>query len=267
MKLAYYYVPNLESKDVDREWQDSLSRFGLADRFENRPYAGNVGKGPDGGSGCFVAAEAAPGYHGDNQEWHEFDRFWIGWRKDQRPTPEDLQRAEMLPGVPTLLGDGQAWVLPVVTQLPKAWKIAGGKWESADKPGMDHVRELAERIREGWERTNEAAERWLRALEAFRVDPTESMQTEAEAAGRNAAATMRDIGPGIAVEILALNYRIGPEEVSAFGTLSAGPDGDPGPDVWAIVDRFLDGPSIRAERVPEAGIVGQPLPKPATVPS
>lgn len=53
--------------------------------------------------------------HGDRV----FGRYWIGFWKEDRPLPEELQRDRISDGFPVALGDGREWVIPIAEFLPK----------------------------------------------------------------------------------------------------------------------------------------------------
>lgn len=98
-----------------------------------------VQAGPEGHSGLLLAfgdygQNHEFGYHAARQRWEQVsDDLWLGIDTEQPPTPEDLQRDNLLPGHEVVLG-GQAWIVPVIrgpncsTKLPRVMKWKGGEF-------------------------------------------------------------------------------------------------------------------------------------------
>lgn len=98
-----------------------------------------INNGPDGGAGILFYWEdlgrpdsnARGGVFLDSQEWKPEQgaatpRFWIGWEKDRKPTPADLERKKMHAGEAVTLCDGNAWTIPLARQLPHVNGLAPG---------------------------------------------------------------------------------------------------------------------------------------------
>lgn len=58
-------------------------------------------------------------------------RYWIGFDRRRPPTPAELARPYLQPGVEVTLNDGQQWLLPKASQLPKDLILADdGTWRN-----------------------------------------------------------------------------------------------------------------------------------------
>lgn len=64
------------------------------------------------------------GYFADRQTWRKLPtvegrpELWVGYFNDAKPGPEDLRRANGLPGeVAMTLGDGNRWLIPTLTEF------------------------------------------------------------------------------------------------------------------------------------------------------
>jgi hypothetical protein len=97
------------------------------------------GGGPGDGKGvlCGDARTLGPrglSYDAEHQEWMlcnsgggDGGSWWVGYdRRDGKPSPAELARKEQLPGKLTILGDGQAWRLPILR-----FKLSGDGWQPA----------------------------------------------------------------------------------------------------------------------------------------
>jgi hypothetical protein len=123
------YVPN----SPETSPLETLKRVGLYELHDEGPAcvgAAVNGHGPDGGGGALF------GWPGigevlamnlERQEWHALKphgdlpggRAWIGWDKSKPPTPETLARKRQLSGEILRLEDGNEWLVPIASQLPK----------------------------------------------------------------------------------------------------------------------------------------------------
>jgi hypothetical protein len=127
MSVYRYYLPNVKPADVT---DDTLAALGLSDRLRDCPLKRQGSRievvpihnnGPNGSNGALIVPQPADRkgartYHPDEFAWHksERDNYWIVWDKLNPPTPEGLQRWEMVSGVVCELGDGQLWQCPIV---------------------------------------------------------------------------------------------------------------------------------------------------------
>lgn len=252
-----YFVPHVrEAPSAQR-----LIELGLADaahRDCGRVLPGhsnnavNDGKGPGGAGGWIVGpvGEVSP-YQPAAQTWVPGERWWLGFWNERKPTPADLLRTDWQRGTEVTLGDGQGWTVPVAKLQPGVLRFEGGKWVTGPAPESAALFAEADRLRaEVWEKVNAAAERYQAVRNEVRAS---GEQIADELAARfmvelaGLAELHRGIDPQTAVEILARNYRVGAEEVSALGLLRMDPQLGP-IEVFAILDAFVDGAGIRAAR-------------------
>ena len=157
--------------------------------------------GPDGGGGFLVVpthpASPPSMFQRAEQTWHRGPKFWVGWLTASPPTPADLVRDTVMGGTGVKLRDGNEWMIPRIhavfpgrpTNLPRVF-------------GADDSGDWAPKIAPEYEGVCERAHRWWRAF--LRLDG-ESV-TEAD---------LLDL----AVDVLALNYRVSKAEVAAMGLI------------------------------------------------
>lgn len=166
--------------------------------------------GPEDSSGCVIAifpegkdgVEPRGGYYPQEQEWtaiHQHENapadYWIGYERDNPPTPEDLIRRDAIGGWPVRLADGLDWQVPVLpagrTTLPRRFLFSAGKASLVVK---EPYRSLVER-----------GEKWY---ECARVSPEGQW-------------------PGIdetylfACDLLRCNYYLSRDEVSALALIDS----------------------------------------------
>lgn len=109
-----------------------LEHVGLGDLAPGAMYE-QLPDGPSGTQGHLVSWRT-PGqrfaqYDEGAQTWQpaaaveesERGRYWIGWRTDQPPTPDDLLIRYPFNGPTVKLGDGRYWQLPAPDRLP--WDV------------------------------------------------------------------------------------------------------------------------------------------------
>lgn len=131
-----------------------LAARGLGDLFDPSVdvIPTPVMSGPDGGAGCLITfCGAIPDtpreVNLETQEWREAPpngelakgRYWLGFVKGAKPTPDELQRRELCDGELVTLRDGRQWVVPIADYMPKRLTI--------DPNTGREVREVAERHR------------------------------------------------------------------------------------------------------------------------
>lgn len=138
-------------------------------------------------------------------------RYWIGVWKDGAANPEDLQRANMVDGVPVELRGGQQWVIPIVDYLPQSVKLNRQTGEEELRPLPEHLSFV--------EKTN-ALFRYLigdefqeRVAETFKVLIPKGLSYAAEALAMNYRVN-RDL-----VDMLDL---IGEYEAAEIATITTG---------------------------------------------
>lgn len=78
-------------------------------------------RGPDGGSGAIVAAQPVvdvptqkTGYYPEVQEWRKVGDRYIGYQKDMVPGPESLRRHNLIEGYDVELSDKHIWHVPLI---------------------------------------------------------------------------------------------------------------------------------------------------------
>ena len=109
--------------------------------------------------------------------------YWIGFETANRPTPEDLERKANPLGSPVRLGDGNEWIVPeVAAHLPIRFCRRGSEFQPQYLP--EH-QPLVDRARD-----------WYRRFEADSIAYLPSEYFE------------------FVADVLALNYRVGRDELS-----------------------------------------------------
>lgn len=150
-----------------------------------------------------------PAYVPEEQEWiHNPDGVSVGWWRSQKPSVEQLARESQLKGKSLTLADGNSWLVPQLRE-----------WRPGDPQGPPVVyavkvpqilewqkqewveRDVVPQYREIWDKSARAVALWL---------------------GRDDGKGTMDDGDLIsfAADLLAVNYRVGPLEVSALGLLT-----------------------------------------------
>lgn len=117
-----------------------------SDRVENRQCLG-----PEGSGLLFqrrVGGEPTLRYEPGKQEWVKCDggKFWLGYTKGERPTPDDLKRTDGPGGFPVKLGDGHTWIAPVITALPAAFGLSDGQIITTHDDRFAGLRDDADRV-------------------------------------------------------------------------------------------------------------------------
>lgn len=83
-----------------------------------------VGRGPGDLPGqIWTWGNAIPAYLPDQQTWTAAKQggYWVGVNNGQPPTPEDLQRKQIVDGLVQEMADGNQWILPNVLTLPAVY--------------------------------------------------------------------------------------------------------------------------------------------------
>jgi hypothetical protein len=176
---------------------------------EAGPEWAATAQGPDGAAGVIfslpgrMGAALSPSAVGECR-WEKYpgrEDVWLGWNPKAPPAPIDLVRSTVVPGHPVKLSDGNEWLVPVArrlagrTELPCSVAWDGKTWKQG---------QVLERYRELWE---EACRLWD------------------EITGAKAATIRLETSLDFAARALAVNYRLGPAEISAlqlFDTESEG---------------------------------------------
>jgi len=175
--------------------------------FDKPPAQRTCVAGPDGQPGQVCAVDLPAKLHrydADSQHWRQPEgrSWWLGIVRADPPGPEDLVRANTLPGHSVTLGDGKAWTVPIVyacglfeddmppVVLPKTLRLTPSGLSGTVQPAYSYLQEQTAKF---WQWVN-AEDRSIGAVsdeEMFRL----------------------------AVEALRWNYRLGVEEVNALGLI------------------------------------------------
>lgn len=114
-------------------------------------------KGPDGSAGVMVFALPNDGevpfrmrYVPEDQEWFESDGYWVGYNKNNPPTPEGIERRKICDHYRYTLADGRIWKCPRVRRgmiplVPHWYRVRGGQITFEVRP---EYRDLFERSAE-----------------------------------------------------------------------------------------------------------------------
>ena len=201
MNGILYYLPEAERPNVNQ----TVEALGIP-AGESMSVAG-VGDGPGGKPGLVIGfGDDRVGYYADDQTWHPAagGDYWIGW--NEKPEPGDLERSELIAGHEVEL-EGGKWVIPVArsevqgSMLPHRMVLnEEGEWTHRPLEAYSKIQGHAERV---WEQM-------MQQVEASANDgPDDDFEpmTDKEVAE-------------IAVEALAVNYRVSRWEVSALGLLT-----------------------------------------------
>lgn len=168
-----------------------------------------VAQGPGGESGWLASADAdCVRYSEESQEWAAIaDGVWVGMQRSAPPTPIDLARSEQLPGETLTLADRGAWLVPRLrvhagqygwaTALPSRMRRDAGQWV-----GGEVLPEHADADALG----AELLDRMIGAYEQQGLPDPSGGMSFAQAAD-------------YAARVLAINYRVGPEELAMLGAL------------------------------------------------
>lgn len=197
-----YYIPGVPG--VSREM---LADRSLEGRFR-RPdgtyveYGVTPGPGP-AGNGCIVAlGTQVAEYDPSRQRWEEGPGFWTGLEGDA-PGPAELARTEGVDGYEVTLGDGRAWVVPVV----RAWHHDALE----HRPALP--RAMSRKLVDGKPRVTFELRPEFRAVDAVAEHVFGLIATE--------AAFSYEDGFGAASLFLGVNYRMWEAEASLLGLFDA----------------------------------------------
>lgn len=236
--MFLYFIPHHAGGSVTRADFEALGlgyALGVGDPDARKITANGPGgqagslavvqSNPDAGEACRVDTLYEPA----KQVWRKgpSGKYWVGYCKDRRPTPAGLARAKLIDGEWTPLGQGggdQEWLIPVArsivrgTTLPKGM-VLGEDFETWAPAELPEFLELCNHAGRAWE-----------VLTGADVD-VES--------GKITCHIPYADGMKICVAALAVNYRVGPIEVSMMGLTNT--------DMWAVLRALCDVPMV--ERV------------------
>lgn len=128
------------------------------DPSDSLAFAEVLEGGPDGGGGMLAFDDQCRrplAAMGPGQKWTpcveaegvEAGQYWVGVWEDCRPTPDDLQRADVVESYPVRLADGQEWLVPIAPLLPKRLTLNRATGQQEDVVLSKH-RQFAERSNE-----------------------------------------------------------------------------------------------------------------------
>lgn len=72
-------------------------------------------------------------------------RYWVGWHRDNPPTPDGMQRAMPYRSTKATLGDGNEWWFPAARSLPENLRYVAGGWA---KVPMEQFEEFTSQARQ-----------------------------------------------------------------------------------------------------------------------
>jgi hypothetical protein len=161
--------------------------------------------GPNSKKGHFLYFKTAgkppvkQGYNANSQVWIDRGDLWVGWDKSNLPTPQDLVKPSPIGGWQLKDQTDREWILPLLRSpvvrdtLPVDFTFDNdGKVLRVRKPGFEAV----------WDLAGEATD-YLLALGEVDGDTIEAEYSEQWVITS-------------AIEFMAINYYLGPHEVSAF---------------------------------------------------
>jgi hypothetical protein len=184
----YYYLPNKGTMNAD-----GAIALGLGYAM-NGSSCMNTGMspGPDGNNGVIFTFDEKSFQGCAGFQWQQLSSgVWVGF--GEKPGPDQLARKTQRPGYLIELGDENQWQIPIAimengaTPFARKLKWDGAEWKQGD---------IDDRFREIYSHAG-------RILEILNGDDDEAL-TFAETAE-------------IATAALALNYRVGPDEISMLG--------------------------------------------------
>jgi len=230
--LLYFIPDRTELK------KDELESFGLAGVFHGRELAArHTLHGPTGGPGIVFRTQAPQGVHWPtlgcwppgtdrpeaDQRWSEGDPLWVGHYVCEPPTPDDLARDELVRGYRVPLADGQRWAVPLARKFPEGTALPQAVY--LDKQGAVICEPLPK-----YAQFTQHVDAFWQAL-AEHGESTEDLDP--------------DQWFDLAVEALAVNYRLGRSEVSHLGLLTT-------ENIWLLLLVMVDAPA-RAAAAEEQG--------------
>lgn len=132
MHQFVYFIPNVVFNDENQQEQ-IIASAGLSDRFPGGRAGRMAGKGPNDKPGFFFARDSTCcSYKPDLQTWSgPFGPggYWIGYRTDAPPGPEDLARDKQFKGHWVELADGNGWLIPAASMAPCTMVMKDGAVE------------------------------------------------------------------------------------------------------------------------------------------
>lgn len=219
--LLYFTTQKRISKDQVNKW--------LPGRFDNIVKR-EVGTGPGGVAGqVFCSDSSRCRYDAKSQTWKQIgDELWVGWDKAKPPTPESLQRDSMIPGHVVELA-GQRWMIPMVREwnfrsesASILYSIVLAKSAQYDAETKTWTAgDVVEKQKRMFELAQDIYERYCKRSED------------------DVSFDLPENPLDVCAEFLAVNYRIGPEEISVLGLLNFDFD-----SAWSVLRLVIDEPGL-----------------------
>ncbi len=236
-----------------------IEELGLKYAFGDRPPTPcPVSKGPCGGPGVVMAIDAdldghALGYYPDKQTWLQIftpsaalPAQWVGCYTDSPPTPEQLQRKQLLPGHLVTLGDGHRWEIPIArTWLEEdgqaAWLVFLPRRMTLDEEGQFTPGNVLPQYGKLWDASAGYFDRLTAAIRAQQKrEEGKGKREEGKKAGEEEEGVSFLVDEDTCVDVLAANYRVGRAEVVLLGLLTWN-----GPHARNILEAAIDLPGWR----------------------
>lgn len=215
---GFQYYINAATKPEAEEIARKCLSYAL-DPKQHLTLAGVTG-GPDDGNGFIVTDGrfSGIGYFPKRQAWKQQvgdHRIYVGMDTDRELTPNDVRRADMVPGEVYVADNGSEWMLPKarlfvelesgedgwISALPRSLALNGnGTWHAGD---------VKQRYKTLWQYSSELADSIYGAAEEDGVDESGNIVTRDVFTDE----TLQEI----AVECLCCNYRVRHVELHLIG--------------------------------------------------
>lgn len=194
-----------------------VHNLGLSHAFDSLPQCTMLDRGTPSGKPGFILSDATtlgsyqPRFFPDQQTWRKFGDVWIGFYNDAKPTPDDLRRTQMLPGVELELCDGNKWTVPVVyiyegnglqPNLPRFLDL-DETGRCVPGPVMDQYRDLAQCVENFWDA-------WETAYQTALQNDNQQFVVSFDTVNEDAA------------RVLAANYHVSLREIVALHLFQIG---------------------------------------------
>ena len=205
-----YFIPTLQSAS-----KEDISKAGLNPVFGSSSFDfRSTSLGPTKKSGAIIVIKSSNpeaktpqvGYFPEKQDWQESmsKKFWIGKEKENPPKPIDLQRKELIDGHLTRLEDGNECLVPAARIFPQGTTLPQSLILG---PNGELVQEILPKFAQLGKKADEL---WIEFQREQGMLPKENA---AEPIGLKARWD-------IAIAALAVNYKIGQDEVSFLRILT-----------------------------------------------
>lgn len=206
-----YFLPGKDKKP-DRSRLQNAGLIHLRGTIAHRAC-----QGPNGAEGVVFEvklpeqSENKVGYYPAAQTWAEFQRFdgvpseagvYYGYYNEEPPKPQDLEVAEMKLGHEVKMSDGNAWIIPVATFIPRKITLqTDGTVAFTLTPEYIELQRQVDLLWRDYQRD-------IRLVEPENKE--ERLKYEEE--HLQEAAQLR-----LAMNFMAYNYRVTPNECNALG--------------------------------------------------